>query len=732
MIPNPKVSRRSLFYGTGAVAGAALLLPGLSTMATANPAWSAEPILEGPAARTAAVRGSAYLDGRVYMASRHPVGPGVVRLGVFDPFTGEELAVHDLDLGARSGNNAMAADDRYIYIGPAGSTHVWRFDPETSEVERFVEVGPANTWTYSMRVHGDHLYIGTYPDAALYRVDRASGERESFGRVGASQYTTGIAVDDEHVFAATAAPGEMKVYDHDGALLADLTEHLTESPVGVLDLAVSNGIVYASSGRFIVSMRPDGSERVVRPIAEEDRYVDKLAVTPDGRVLAIARLTSNYYEITATGMDLLGKPWQNVENQGFFPIDDETLVGVTGPGHVWSSPIGGEALVTATPLTGFGYPEALQSLLAHSDHSVWAAGHFAITVHYPAERGEDPGPARRDPVLFEVNGEPKSMVETTDGTVVAGMYPSTDVVAIDPVTHELRTLGTIDNEQMRPLAMAYDAARGDVLVPTTGKHLIHTGAVTFANPSTGAFEVRRDFLPNENIRNIVVDGDFAYIAGDTYAEAKSEPGPLEVASITEIDLRTRTVSRTFQPVDWASYEDITVRDGILFALARRPQGAWIAFDLETETVLAQGDIETSGGLGSHLGSTFLLAGNIGTIFEVSEADGGTQTALYEDVPNGYYNRSELSFVDGAAGAWGMYGTDLAWFPLPVAEQPEPDPTPSPDPTESPTPDPTESPDPTVTPTPDPTETPTPDPTPTAAPTADPTVPPAPGLPSTGR
>src|SRR5699024_3336307 len=113
-----------------------------------------------------------------------------------------------------------------------------------------------------------------------------------------------------------------------------------------LALAARGGNVHISGGRQVVSMRPAGSERVPLALSEEDRYIDTMTVTPDGRVLALARMTTNYYEVTADGLELLGTPWQDVENQGFFAIDDETVAGVTGVGHVWSCPIGGEATVT--------------------------------------------------------------------------------------------------------------------------------------------------------------------------------------------------------------------------------------------------------------------------------------------------------------------------------------------------------------------------------------------------
>lgn len=667
----PSVSRRALLGGSGALMTSAALAASSAANANPSPAdpqAALEPVIEAPATLTAAVRGSAYLDGLVYIASRHTVSAGVVRLGVFDPFTGEQVAVHDLDIGAASGNNSMTADDRYVYIGPAGSAFAWRFDPATAEVEQFAEVGAEGAWTYAMTVHDQFLFIGTYPECRLLRVGRETGEVTDFGRVGASQYAVAVAVDEQHVFASTAAPGELKVYDHDGAEVADLSAELTDSPVGTLALAASGGSIYVASGREVISMRPDGSERVARPIPEQDRYIDKMTVTAEGRVLALARLTTNYYEVTADGLELLGTPWQDVENQGFFAIDDQNLVGVTGVGHVWSAPLGGDATVTPTAMTDFGYPESVQSLLAHTDRSVWAAGHFAMTVHYPSPRtygngDRPPPPARREPVWFEVNGEPKSMAQTGDGTVVIGLYPSTQVVAIDPGTLEQRLLGTIDTDQMRPLSMAYDSARGDVLVATTAKQLLYTGAVTFVNPATGAFEVREDFLPDQNLRNIVVEGDFAYIAGDTFAEATSERR-LETATIAEIDLASREVSRIFEPRDWDSYETITISEGILYAVGRRPNGAWFAFDLETETVVAEGDTGGYGGLGAHQGKVYSRDTWTESLQQLSLDGGGSETVLYEQVPSGWYNRPEFGFVRSFPGTWGMDGLNLAWFPLP--------------------------------------------------------------------
>ena len=383
-----------------------------------------------------------------------------------------------------------------------------------------------------MRLEGEHLWIGTYPDCRLRRITVASGEILDFGRIGASTYMVGIALDEDHVYASTAAPGELKVFDHQGNLLHDLTEHLVESPVGTLKVIAHEGLLYVSVGRAVLSMRPNGTERVERPIPDEDRYVDHFDITPDGRLIALARNTTNYYEVTPDGLECLGAPSSDLQNVGFTILEDGTLVGVSGIGHIWTTQLGGEASIFSTAETDFGYPETVQSVLAHSSSSVWVGGHFALTKHSPSPRPRgrliDPDryrPGRIPTQRLDVNGEPKSLLEIDDGTVLAGLYPSTDVIAVHPDTLEIRTLGTIGHEQMRPMAMAWDADRRTALVATTASQQIHTGALTFVDVESGDMDVR-NFLPGQNTRALTVDGDFAYLAGDVYAEGTGEH-PLE-------------------------------------------------------------------------------------------------------------------------------------------------------------------------------------------------------------
>ncbi|MFG3706018.1 hypothetical protein ACGF7U_14975 [Micromonospora sp. NPDC047670] len=82
---------------------------------------------------TAAVRGAAVIGDSVFITSRFNTPEGKMRLGEFDVNTGEMRGIDDLTI-ASNGGQKLAADGRYVYIGPAGSAYVHRFDPQTREL----------------------------------------------------------------------------------------------------------------------------------------------------------------------------------------------------------------------------------------------------------------------------------------------------------------------------------------------------------------------------------------------------------------------------------------------------------------------------------------------------------------------------------------------------------------------------------------------------------------------
>jgi hypothetical protein len=612
------------------------------------------PELFGPASLTAAVRG-AVVDGEsVFLTSRYKTPEGKLRLAQFDVRTGAAVAVDDLEIEG-TGGHRLASDGRFVYIGPSGSAWIWRFDPATRTVERWAEAGTASTWYYAMTIDGDHLYIGTYPDCTVKRVRLSDATVETYGRVSTSLYATAVVVDGDYVYAGSAAPGRLLRWHKDGGEPLDLSSALSESPVGILAMAFSDGMLHVACGRDVISMRPDGSGRVARPIPEADRYVDQLAVGGEGTVYAVARLTSNHYEVTATELVPVGRPLENVENQLLSVTGDGRLVGVSGLGHLWNLQPQGEHTVWDTSTRGFGYPEVAQTMLLTSRQRVWVGGHFAMTVHHPPS-----GRSER----FDVNGEPKALAEGRDGTVYAGMYPTGEIVAINPDTLTVTLLGTLGNQQMRTRAMHADHTRGQLLVasgPTGGQH---TGALTFIDLATGEFDVHREYLPEQSVMSIAVSGSTAYIVGDTYGE--STGGPLRAAAqVAAVDLETRQLLwREVLREDWLSYEAVHVAGDLLYFMSRRPRGRWFSYDLEARRIVQEGDLGGYGAFGGADGRVLTWVHWTNDIRELPSERAEVGRLLHGGVPNGWYNNPVFNLTPNGKATWGMHGTELALFPLP--------------------------------------------------------------------
>lgn len=613
----------------------------------------------GPAALTAAVRGAVVLDDGVFISSRFNTPDGKLRIGEFDIATGAERNIVDLDIDS-SGGHALATDGRYIYIGPAGHSRIWRYDPQTHEARAWAQVGASTTWYYSMTIADGYLYIGTYPDCMVRRVNLADASVETYGRVSDSLYATAVVVDDDYVYGGSASPGGLLRWPKDGGDPLDLSSHLSDSPVGILGMAISDGHLYVASGGQLISIRPDGSDRVVREIPQEDRYIDQMGVAPDGTVYALARLTTNHYRVTPTGLEKVGQPADHMENQMLQPTPEGRLIGVSGLGHIWNLEPDGVADVWDTATRGFGYPEVAQSLLLSSEELVWVGGHYAMTVHHPGAG---------DSWRFDINGEPKALAEGSDGTIYAGLYPSGQVVGIDPQTHEISVLGTLGNQQMRIRDMYSDMERGQLLVASGPSGGQHTGALTFVDLSTGEFDVRRDYLPDQAVMGIAVDGSIAYIVGDTYGE--STPGPIRsAAQVAAVDLESREILwREELRADWLSYEDAFVADGVLYLMARRPSGIWFAHDLETGQTILEGDLGGYGAFGGADGRVFTWVHWAEDIRELPSEQSEDGQLLHSGIAMGWYNNPVFNLTPDRTATWGMHGTDLALFPL-VAEEGE--------------------------------------------------------------
>ncbi|WP_089008169.1 hypothetical protein [Micromonospora viridifaciens] len=164
--------------------------------------------------------------------------------------------------------------------------------------------------------------------------------------------------------------------------------------------------------------------------------------------------------------------------------------------------------------------------------------------------------------------------------------------------------------------------------------------------------------------DVVVQGTTAYIAGDTYGEGTS--GPIRgTAQVAAVDIVTRRLlwREEIKP-DWQSYESLYVVGNLLYAMGRRPRGAWFAYDLTTRTIVMEGDLGGYGQFNGVDGRVFSWVHWTNDICELPTVPGREVTTLYDNVPRGWYNNPAFNFTPDGRSTWGMLGMDLARFPLP--------------------------------------------------------------------
>ncbi|WP_406385714.1 hypothetical protein [Streptomyces sp. NBC_01618] len=170
----------------------------------------------------------------------------------------------------------------------------------------------------------------------------------------------------------------------------------------------------------------------------------------------------------------------------------------------------------------------------------------------------------------------------------------------------------------------------------------------------------------QSVMDVAVSGTTAYLAGDTYGEVT--PGPLRpTAQVAALDIVTRRLlwREEIKP-DWASYESVHVVGNLLYAMARRPRGAWFAYDLTTRGIVMEGDLGGYGQFNGVDGRVFSWVHWTNDISELPTAVGGSTSTVYDNVPRGWYNNPMFNFTRSGRSTWGMRGTDLALFPLPRA------------------------------------------------------------------
>ncbi|HLT59574.1 MAG TPA: PQQ-binding-like beta-propeller repeat protein, partial [Microlunatus sp.] len=570
--------RRDLIKAGGltALAGASGLAgPGL----TALPASAAppEPRRFGVASTSAAIVGCTSDGTTAWLVSRGQTPPKIIS---FDLATSSVTRVVELERG--DGAWAAGMSGGKVYVGTYSFGDVIEYDPDTGTATTLGSIGPSGTIIWQAVTAPDGtVYFGTYPRGEVWALDPATRELTNLGQVSAdSQYARVLTVDDRHLYVGTI-PAHLFRIDRTTGEQVDIMPADTTLSTGLGDIAVRDGKVYAGVADGVIEIEADGSGFVDLP-ADDEYLIDALTFDADGTVVGLGRRTGSVLRREGDRMVVIGQGPAGDENRGVQVLDDGRILGACGSGLIFVlDPATGELRTTdLTDTPEAAGPESLQSLCLGPGGTVAAGGHFSITVH---------DPARRTATRHHVAGEPKDMIPWRNG-IIAALYPSTELIHLRPDTGRIRSYGRILHGQQRPWAMVRHPRSGTVLIasaPPTGSL---QGGLTLLDPVTGEFEVRLDVLPDQGLTAIALDGDLAYVAGDTWGGGGITP-TRPTGEVAVLDLNTRQVIDRFAPLpDQPSIQGIAVHDGVLYVSYKRVSGTWIAYHLARREVIAQGKL----------------------------------------------------------------------------------------------------------------------------------------------
>lgn len=649
-----QVNRRSFFRtaGVGALAAGGYAGATAPAWAAAPPAGTApEPELYGTAARTAAIVGMAVEGTTGYFVTRGQTPPKLVTVDLV------ERSVERIDrLDRGDGGWAATISGGKVYAGTYPFPDLYGYDPATHQVDFLGQIGPNGGFVWCLATAPDGtVYAGTSPRAEAWEYQPATGDLRNLGRVASDVgFARVIAADDKFVYVGTTPIRHIIRIDRASGAMTDIVPAEVSGPGAIGAIVAAGGRVLAAAGNDLIDMAPDGSDVTVMSTPDSPRMIDSLTVAADGEVYCSGRGAGTVYRREGDTLIVAGTPNPGDEVRGISKLDDSTLVGCGGSGILWYLDLndGSTELFDLTD-TDVAGPDLAQSIALDPDGSVHVGGHFYVTVHRPWQDS-----SRR----IRVYGEAKALLPHDAGKVLCALYPSGEIVDIEPATDDVRPIGVIGHRQQRPWEIAYDAERNLAVIASAAASGYLDGALTLLDLSSGEMEVFPGVLPDQSILSVAVVDGVAYLAGDTWGGG-SVPRVRDTAQVGAFDLDTRTMLWRAEPLpQMQSMQHVDVHDGVLYGVYKRLSGAWFAMDLETRRVLHQGRVSGYGEIVVHHDKVFAATNFGDNIYCIGPGLDEAQL-LVEGLVASWMTVPQLEFEPRYWHAWGLAGRELARFDL---------------------------------------------------------------------
>ncbi|TDW83906.1 hypothetical protein EV137_6709 [Kribbella pratensis] len=650
------ISRRTALAGALAT-GALTTLPATAHAEDGPIDGSTLPTF-GPAVVTAAVVAMAVHEGHAYVISRGIVPP---RLTEVDLTTRRVTRTVELPTGEGGWGITVAAGK--VYCGLYPTADVYCFDPADGSVTHVRALAGPGGFVWDMTTAPDgQVFAVSYPNGAVWQIDPATNTATQLGApVPGAQYGRYVGAAGNYVYAGIYTPSQLVGYDRSTGVFRDITPEASRGQ-NFGPFAGAGDRIYVGSSQALLSMALDGSDVRSVPLPEGQSSVDAITVAADGTTYLTTRTSGTVWSCGPqdTSLTEVATPAPADEHRRLVMLDASTLLGSTGSGVLWWLDVGtGEFELLDLVDAGFTpAPDKPQSIVIGDPH-VYVGGHWVVTEH-----AIDTGVTRR----FRVAGEAKTL-NWVRGELYSALYPSTEVVRINPRTKEVHSFGTIGHEQIRPWQAAYDPKSKLLAIasaPGTGKL---TGALTLLDVRTGELDVHYGVLPDQSVLSVSIVDGIAYLGGDVVGGGGIPPTRTS-AAIAAFDVGRRELLWAAEPLAGErSIQSVAVHDGILYGVLKRTSGGWFTYDLRTRAVV-RGANKLSGYGQIHTDRTGVYCETNfgGNLYQLGP---GLSTAklLVNKLGDGWYTVPQLTPVRSVQqtaehSVWGLADRDLVQLPLP--------------------------------------------------------------------
>ncbi|MCA1307345.1 hypothetical protein LC082_10580 [Microbacterium esteraromaticum] len=625
-----------------------------------------------------------------------------------DVSTGERVFEAEMD-GAKMTWGYVVGDDGVTYIATA-TGGLWRFDPNSLELDQILQRPFGEMHLYSIDLHEDgRVFVGTYPSGKILSYDPADGRWEDHGGFGAS-YVQGLAVVGDTVFAGTRAPVGLWALD-----VATGTKSQVPLPAEYRDHSAIQALGYFGEDQLFVHMLTPSRDLLVYDLTRQ--WVDTIPNVANRR-MAPPRIVPSpdgdrrelYYQDRATrevrGYDVdsgqirslgftvvlnsMNWYWAAVDRDGF-PGDSLVGTSQTGTVTIWN------------PLTGNVHhfvgdfvpsKASIRVLDDGPDGKIYMGGYATHS-----------GMVRFDPARDEsevLAGPPQTeRIGTNGDRLVVGGYGQAPVFDYD--TSEAWEWGNnplprVYMEQSQDRVLAVEAVSPTVTalgsLPLAGEV---GGALSFFDHTTRELQTHRNIVQDQSVMSLAYRDGLLYGGTSVQTGLGTQPTTAE-ALLFVYDLARGEIIDTVVPVP--GQRNVS---GLAFDADGRLWGmtgtTLFEFDTEERAVVARIVFDPRSDRADYfVGRDLKRVGDklVGfsrcMLFEVDPATRSVQTLVQKSAPACF----GLG-VDGDGRYY--YGADTEvyrWTPAGSGSvAPTPTPTPTAEPSTEPTVEPTAGPGPAV-------------------------------------